>query len=215
MVTARPRRMLGLLLMLGTVAACSGSRASTTPAASSARTPSAAATPQKLTAVPASLPFGEQPTKHFKNTTVTFDYPADWQVAGFPLVTSFSNDYVGLSTSPLFDPCASPAGCEGPPVASLASGGLYVIWSARSWAPWTFDPSVGKLFSVGPRRATLEEKAPTDACRSVGGVRSLVAIIESSAPRNWVQMDACLAGPDPAPAQAQIEAMLATAWVGQ
>jgi hypothetical protein len=214
MVTARPRRMLGLLLVLGSAVACSGPRVSTTPAASSARTPSAGATPA-FTAVPASLPFGERPTKHFKDATVSFDYPADWQVAVFPLVTSFSFDYVGLSTSPLFDPCPSPAGCEGPPVASMASGGLYVIWSARSWGPWTFDPSVGKLFSVGPRRATLQEKASTDACRSVGGVRSLVAIIESSAPRNWVQMDACLAGPDPAPAQAQIEAMLATAFAGQ
>lgn len=156
---------------------------------------------------------GEKATCHYEDITLAFDYPATWRSATFLVVSSFSSDLVYLSTAALSDPCdrtANMTACVRLAATALESNGLLISWRARAWIGWTFDPTKGRALAVGGRQATLEVSALSDACRGIGGVREVVVTIPRPAAGNWMEMDACLAGPDPALAEAQVEAMLST-----
>jgi hypothetical protein len=150
---------------------------------------------------------------HYDDITLSFDYPAAWRAASFPVVSSFSNDLVYLSTSPLSDPCdrtANSVACVRLAARSLGSNGLLVTWRASGFPNWSFDPNAGQALSVDGRRATLAEFDAAADCRAIGGVRELQAIVPRPTESNWMEMDACLAGPDPSMATTEIEAMLST-----
>jgi hypothetical protein len=156
--------------------------------------------------------------QHFEDEALSFDYPGSWNGATFPVVSSFSNVLVYLSTAPLSDPCdrtANSIACVRLAVAGLGPDGVLVEWSREAFPGWTFDPSRGRLTTVGGRRATIEQVDPSEgACQTIGGERELVVTIDDPTPdMNWTEMRACLRGPSLDRLQAQIEEMLATvAW---
>jgi hypothetical protein len=92
----------------------------------------------------------------------------------------------------------------------LGANGVLVTWTAWGSPSWSFDPNKGYPLTVDQRRATFATESPDESCKAIGGVRAIVVVIPRSAPGNWMQLDACLAGPDPSAAQAQIEVMLKT-----
>lgn len=152
-------------------------------------------------------------TCKFEDNILSFDYPASWHEATYDVVSSFSNDLVYLSTAPLSDPCdrtSSGVACVRLAASSLGANGVLVTWTAWGWPGWTFDPGKGSALSVGQRQATLMAQTPSDSCKVIGGVREIVVTTPRSVPDNWMQLDACLAGPDPSVAQDQVEAMLET-----
>ncbi len=162
---------------------------------------------------PAPPPCGGNPTCHFDRRGVAFDYPAFWNAASFRVLTSFTDDLVSLSTAQLVEPCRQlPNGsvCSWYPVESLDFGGLLVTWRARFNPAWTFDPTRGRQLIVGGRRATLEDKAPNEGCAGIGGARQVIVTIPDPEPLNWMEVDACLAGPDSSLAESAVKTMLAT-----
>jgi hypothetical protein len=150
---------------------------------------------------------------HFEDDMLAFDYPASWHEATYDVVSSFSSDLVYLSTAPLSDPCdrtPSSVSCSRLAATSLGTNGVLVTWTARGWPGWTFDPNEGSPLAVGQRQATFAVESPDESCKVIGGVRAITVVVPRSAPGNWTQLDACLAGPDPLVAQSQVEALLKT-----
>ena len=141
--------------------------------------------------------------------------PGTWGDASFDVESSFSHVLVFLSTAPLSDPCdrtASSFACVRNPVTALEPDGVLVEWSRQSFPGWTFDPTKGRLTTVGGRQATLEQSVPLEGpCQEIGGERELVVTIVDPTPdMNWTGMRACLRGPSLDDLQAQVEAMLAS-----
>jgi hypothetical protein len=70
--------------------------------------------------------------------------------------------------------------------------------------------------AVGGRAATVEDLAPDDGCRAIGGEREVVVTIPTPAARdNWTSVTACLRGPDLDALRTELGAMLASvAWRG-
>ena len=151
---------------------------------------------------------------HYDGSDLAFDYPAIWNAASFPVMSSFSSEIVYLSTSTMADPCdrtANSIDCTRSAAASLGPGGVLVDWSRNGFPGWTFDRSKGKSATIGGRAATIEALDPSEPCQAIGGIRELVATIDDVVPdQNWTQARACLAGPSSDAAQAQVEAMLRT-----
>jgi hypothetical protein len=155
----------------------------------------------------------DQQTCRFGDDVLAFDYPASWHTATFDVVSSFSTDLVYLSTAPLSDPCdrtPSSVACVRLAATALGTDGVLVTWRLRAWPGWTFDPGQGSHLAVGRRQASLVAGLPSDACRAIAGEREIIVTIPSTAPDNWAELDACLAGPDPSAANDQVDAMLAT-----
>lgn len=155
------------------------------------------------------------PLRHFGDEELSFDYAGAWSDATFPVVSSFSNVLVYLSTAPLSDPCdrtANSIACIRNAVSGLGPNGVLVEWSRQSFPGWTFDPTKGRLTTIGGRAATFQQVALTEGgCQVIGGERELVVTIDDATPdMNWTEMRACLSGPFLDVLQAQIEQMLAT-----
>jgi hypothetical protein len=154
-------------------------------------------------------------TGHFAGEGLSFEYPGTWGDASFDVESSFSHVLVFLSTAPLSDPCdrtANSFACIRNPVTALGPDGVLVEWSRQSFPGWTFDPTRGRLTTVGGRQATLEQSVPLEGpCQEIGGERELVVTIADPTPdMNWTGMRACLRGPSLDSLQAQVEAMLAS-----
>lgn len=147
----------------------------------------------------------------FTAREVAFDYPGSWYAAQFEVVSSFSSVLVYLSTEPPADPCdrtANSVDCIREAVPKLAAGGVLITWTHWGFPGHSFDPSKPPQI-VGGRQASSEESDASAGCRGIGGAHELLVTIPiPDAIDNWIEVDACLAGPDPRPAQAQVEAML-------
>jgi hypothetical protein len=196
---------LGAIFLVSACAGSGSSPAQPTPVASPVETLS-----------PADCPGG---FCHFDTGIMSFDYPSSWHAASYNVVSSFSNDLVYLSTAPLSDPCdrgPSSVSCSRLAATALGTNGVLVTWTAWGFPGWSFDPNEGSQLSVGQREATLVTQAAEDGCQKIGGVREMIVKIPRSAESNWMQLDACFAGPDPSAAQSQVEAMLKTVhWTEQ
>jgi hypothetical protein len=147
----------------------------------------------------------------FADDVLEFAYPSTWRAASYEVTSSFSSDLVYLSTAPMSDPCdrsSSETDCVRLAATALGTNGVLVTWSIHGFPGWSFEPGPGPLLTVGQHRASMTAGTPTEPCRRIGGVTELVVTIPRSAPDNWAELDACLAGPDPSAAQTQVEAML-------
>jgi hypothetical protein len=180
---------LAALVLAGIVAACG----------------SATPTSSGQTAVPS--------LSHYQGDDIAFDYPGTWNAASFPVMSSFSNVLVFLSTSALADPCdrtANSIACVRSAATSLEPGGVLVQWSRNGFPGWTFDRSRGKPLTVGGRSASIEDLEPAEPCQMIGGTRELVVTIpDPEANMNWTEARACIAGPV-AGTETQVAGMLKT-----
>jgi len=167
---------------------------------------------------PSSLPTATSSApslRHYEADELSFDHPAGWSDATFVVLSSFSTVLVYLSTAPLSDPCdrtPNSIACIRNAVSALGQNGVLVEWSRQSFPGWRFDPTVGRLTTIGGRAATVQEVALTQGgCQAIGGERELVVTIDdATADMNWTEMRACLRGPAIDGLQAQIGEMLAT-----
>lgn len=203
-----PVRLMAAGLVLASAAGCGS--AQTSPG-SSVPTSKASATPTPITAASAPVVCGGRDTCRFEDEVLAFGYPASWHAASYDVVSSFSTDLVYLSTAAMSDPCdrtPSSVDCVRLAASALGTNGVLVTWSIHGFPGWSFAPGQGSPLTVGQHQASMAAGAPTESCQGIGGVKEIIVTIPRSAPWNWAELHACLAGPDPSLAQAQVEAML-------
>jgi hypothetical protein len=83
---------------------------------------------------------------------------------------------------------------------------VLIRWTENGFPNWHAPRSNTK---IGGRPAT-ETMTAGRWCRTLGGSRTITAVIPQGARDNWYEMDACLRGPGLPAEQAEITAMLKT-----
>ncbi len=145
---------------------------------------------------------------------LAFEYPGRWGAAQFNNVSSFSNAIVYLSTEPLFDPCVrqlNSVTCGSPLRGDLGTDGVFLDWTHWGFPGREFDSAGGALIEIAGRRATVKNGPASDGCADiVGDAERLVTIEEPDVQSNWLEMTACLRGPDLDLIGAELDAMLAS-----
>ena len=157
--------------------------------------------------------------KRFSDSNLTFRYPGTWRLYTWGFYSSFTTPLVYLSTGKEHKPCTTHAtkrfestSC-GPALEYLEPSGVFVTWSVVGMPTGSYKSFPGIRLDVGGQPARLEIGAPESACAHIGGSRSVAADIRTAAAHSWVEMNACLSGPDIGVGLAQVKAMLAsTRW---
>jgi hypothetical protein len=77
--------------------------------------------------------------------------------------------------------------------------------------PNSRPPTGGKPITVGGRPARRISGSADEGCRAIGGSRSVEIVLPSvGETTGWIALDACLAGPDVAAADATFAAIVAS-----
>ncbi len=153
--------------------------------------------------------------KHFAGPSLSFDYPASWQLHVYREESRFSSAIVFISTAPMHEPCVTTKHADGTridcgwPIDRLDSNGVLIEWSANGFPGWTLGESSGIETTIDGRAAKIVQETQGD-CQAVGADETLTAYVERDAPDNWYQMRACLKGPHLDEMQRQISLILAT-----
>lgn len=171
--------------------------------------------PSSPTLPPTPQPAG--PVSVFEDDTFSFEYPAAWHQETFSVPASMARSLVHLSTSVLHDPCthtAAGVSC-GEPVDALDPDGVAIAWVLYEFpAPPGSTPIPNPsavAVDIGSRPATVTQEVATGSCSDIGGEQELYVRIDvPDAPGNYVEMDACVRGPNQELTGAVIAAMLAS-----
>jgi hypothetical protein len=152
---------------------------------------------------------------------MSFSFPSEWraQYAGYGSISMESNLIVYLGTERLHTPCRVIHGAGGAVSSSLCGlslnplprNGVLVSWTRNGFLGFRLASVPGTRTRIGglPARIvvhTRSVRAP-NPCVFVGATGSVTAYI-STAPDNWVEMDACKRGANFARFEAQVRAML-------
>jgi len=152
-------------------------------------------------------------TKHYEGSELTFDYPGGWNAAEIFYPATQVQSIVYLSTEEITDPCdhtGNSISCTRLPVSALGEDGVLI-----SWWHWGL---VGTKFDIGPnaptiggRPAVVLDADPGASCSGIGTDRAkTVKVPIPNASSNWIEMDACVSGPNTDQTMAEIDAMLAS-----
>jgi hypothetical protein len=157
------------------------------------------------------VPFpGAVPFTEFHNAEIRFEYPTTWAFAIYPGHRRL-RPIAYLSTAPMHDPCVrtlTDTSCRGLPVDSLGPDGVLVMWQ-WSFPPPVFDPPEGEPVEIGGRHAIAVEELPGGTCSSAGYEAERIIIMDQQT-QSYLEMIACLNGPDLRAGRAQVQAMLAS-----
>jgi len=154
-----------------------------------------------------------QATKHYEGSELAFDYPGNWTAAEIFYPSSEVQSIVYLSTEQITDPCdhgANSMSCTRLPVSALGEDGVLI-----SWWHWGL---VGTKFNIAPNAPTVGGRPsvvlnpdPTASCSGIGTERAMtVKVPIPNASSNWIEMTACIRGPNLDQTNASIDAMLAS-----
>ncbi len=187
-------RLAILGLCLGVVVGCGG-------AATDQSTPMAGSTE----AVPLAT---------FASHGFSFRYPASWRTRTFGLSSSFSSPLVYLSNEPMHHPCVHHHFGHGEtsvrcsrPLDRLGPGGVLVSWTENGSPTWKFADAKGRPLMVGGDPAKLGTSL--EGCPGLGAARGLDLVVKrTGAESNWYELRACMAGPDPAPNEEAVRALI-------
>ncbi len=164
-------------------------------------------------ASPGAKPSGLQA---YKNSFLTFTYPAAWAPSVFTEQTLHFHPMVYLSTQPTHDPCRTTASALGGttttcgwPVDRLAPGGVVVVLENRGLPLFSLSNFAGVPTKIGGRPAKVATAEP-GTCRVLGGEASISAAIARPLVSNWTAFEACLRGPNLAVQERQVRAMLSS-----
>ena len=143
----------------------------------------------------------------FKNTYLTFRYPASWQPLIYRRAQALhSSPMVYLSTQPGRPACG--ADCAWP-VSQLHPGGVLVVWENRGYPGWTLRTIPGKPLRVDGRPARRNVSRP-GVCAAIGADETVVVSVARPLAYNWTQLTACLRGPRLATAEHELDSVLAS-----
>lgn len=168
---------------------------------------------------PLAPPVSARPTKtpsesqHVVAGPVSLDAPTSWHVR--PGLLNPSGNVTSMYLSPLALPseCQDTAQgdvCHPWPVMQLVPGRL-VVAVRENGMPNSRPPTGGKPITVGGRPARRISGSADEGCRAIGGSRSVEIVLPSvGETTGWIALDACLAGPDVAAADATFAAIVAS-----
>jgi hypothetical protein len=100
------------------------------------------------------------------------------------------------------------------PLTALSPGGVLITWTKWSTlADHRLSDQPGRQTTLNGHPGSINSTPATGECAAVGATREIHAIIvlDPVMPyRHWLDMSACLAAPDAAPAEMQVNEMLAS-----
>jgi len=155
----------------------------------------------------------------YRNSFVTFRYPAAWSqgVWRTPQQALHFHPMVFLSAQPTHDPCSTSAAVGGGttiscgwPISRLAPGSLVVRWENRGSPDASLANFPGLSTRVGGRGAKLSTRLP-GSCGGLGADAAITVAIARPLASNWTAFEACLRGPNLAEHERQVRALLASA----
>lgn len=202
----RTRRAAGIAL--AAVAALLAVVAATTPLGGHTANPATSRSPAEL----------DGPTVVFAGNGLTFRHPISWRAQQLPAQhTSFFLVITYLSTDTLHDPCSTPTPgnvvCAGKPLTTLSPGGVLITWTQWSTpSDHKLSDQPGRQTPLNGHPGSINATSATEKCATIGATREIHAIIvlDPVMPyRHWLDMSACLAAPDTARAEMQVNEMLA------
>jgi hypothetical protein len=207
--SARRRTRRGAGIALAAAAAVVAVLAATTPLGGHTANPAVSRSPAL-----------DAPTAVFAGNAITFRHPASWRSQQFPAqsTAAFFVVITYLSTDELHDTCSTPAAgevvCAGMPLTALSPGGVLITWTQWSTpGNHRLSDQAGRPATLNGHPASINSTSATDECAAVGATREIHAIIvlDPVMPyRHWLDMSACLAAPDTARAEMQVNEMLAS-----
>jgi len=205
------------LMALSTAFVMACAAGSTPSSATATATPSPAATSgDRSTAVAASPSANATPVpQRFTADGLDFTYPAAWQARVVLPNPSGNWTMVFVGSQVLPSECTTSAGgvaaCGSWPLVRLTADGTIVAWRFFGM-PGEVPPTGGTPTLVGARQARSTQGPADDGCAALGGDES-IGVVVAHPPRwhGWLEVDACLAGPDQGPGEAALGAMLASA----
>jgi hypothetical protein len=144
----------------------------------------------------------------FSGSGISFSYPSQWQAQYANSVFSKAGGViVYLSTERLQPPCLNFTQCE--PLNTLPPKGVLVSWTYIG-VPWYgLANAPGTRTRIGglPARIIVNGRGVGSTCMFVGATGSVIAYI-SAGETGWMEMDACMRGPNFPRFEKQVRAML-------
>ena len=154
------------------------------------------------------------PLATYRNSFLTFKYPAAWSPSVFTEQTLHFHPMVYLSTQSTHDPCRTVAAAGGGtsttcgwPIDRLAPGGVVVLLENRGTPIFSLANFAGAPTRIGGRSAKVSTERP-GTCRALGGDATITVAIARPLAGNWTALDACLRGPHLALEERQVRALL-------
>jgi len=172
-----------------------------------------------LAAWSAASPRSKPALATYRNSFVTFQYPAAWSRGAWrtPQQALHFDPMVFLSTQPTHDPCTTSTALGGGtsitcgwPVSRLAPGGVVLRWENRGSPGVSLASFPGLSTRVGGRSAKLSTRLP-GSCGGLGAQAAISVAIARPLASNWTAFEACLRGPNLAVHMRQVRALLASA----
>lgn len=152
-------------------------------------------------------------TQHVVAGPVGLDAPASWHVRPGLLNPSGNVTFVYLGPLEMPSECQDTAQggvCHSWPVVQLAPGGI-VVAVRQNGMPGSQPPAGGEPITVGGRPARRIGGSADEGCRAIGGSELIDIVLPAAADTTgWIALDACLAGPDAAAADAAFAAIVAS-----
>jgi hypothetical protein len=173
-----------------------------TPAGPSAALRSAAAASSTASSAPVQL---------VSTAGARFDIPAGWQTRPGSINPSGNRPLLFIGPGALPSDCVETATggeCHAWPDLHLVAGSAVFAWREHGM-PGSRPPAGGDALTVGGRPAHILRGSADESCAAIGGDESIaVALQPAQGQDGWTGIDACLAGPDHASAEAAFQAML-------
>jgi hypothetical protein len=175
----------------------------------------AATTPLGEHATNRTLSGTDYTTALFNEGTFTFQYPSSWRSEPYQVFSSFFSIITYLSSDALHDPCSEPTPGQihcASPLSALSAGGVLITWTR--WGTighHDLSDQPGRQTTLDGHPALIDSTSATDYCADIGADQEIHAIIvlgSASEYDRWLDMRACLAEPDTAHSEQQIDAML-------
>jgi hypothetical protein len=148
---------------------------------------------------------------HFNEEGLVFDYPADWQVYRYEMVTSFSDLIAYLATVPVRNPCTRTTTSESTTVSCNVVGSYAMepdslVVRIERWG----NPVISTVLDLDIPGGQLTTVAGLPAIRIDSGTRIEWKLSMPGITNNWYEIHADLQGPDLDRLRAQVEAMVAS-----
>ncbi|HEY1565070.1 MAG TPA: hypothetical protein VGF72_10330 [Gaiellaceae bacterium] len=155
----------------------------------------------------------DPPLQKYSAPGLSFSYPTAWTAskAILPADTLHFQPLAYVSTQPVGPPCTThgnETAC-GFPLKRLRPGGVLVMWQYPYALPG-FTLGGGARIKVDAHPATRTTTKP-GVCRQVGADRTIDVLIQLVPHSSYVELTACLRGPNLVQAERSVDAMLASA----
>lgn len=154
------------------------------------------------------------PLATYRNSFMTFRYPAAWSPRVWQTTELHFHPMLYLSTQPTHNPCRTETAAGdgtsiacGAAVDRLAPGGVVIVWQNQGYPGTSLASFTGRSMQIDGRPAKLSAGRPR-TCGAIGADEEISVNIARPLAGNWTSIDACLRGPGLAEKERQVRALL-------